>query len=177
MKENIRIVPKKNYVILGLVIIISLVILYYFYMWFSVYNDSKISVPILDKYMNVINYNELNDYIIENPNSVIYVSIIGDMEINKFEKRFKNYIKGHEFNKEILYMNITDDILDRKIVSDMKDRYMISYQDMTDVPNIMVFEDGNLVSIYNIKDNDYDLKKIQYFVNGIRFNDGDNIDD
>ena len=31
-------------------------------MWVNIYNESKINKPILDKYLDIINYNELNDY-------------------------------------------------------------------------------------------------------------------
>ena len=57
MKENTREIPKKNYVVLGVVLLISLLLVYYFYMWFSAYKDTKTNMMILDNYLSVINYN------------------------------------------------------------------------------------------------------------------------
>lgn len=177
MKEELRVIPKKNYIILGVVIVVTLLILYYFYMWFSAYNETKLNRAILDKYMNVINYNELSDYIVENPDSIIYVSVLQDEEIRKFEKRFKSSLKNRKFDKEILYMDITEDIKNDKVRLGMKGEYSVKYADMTDIPNIMVFEDGKLKSIYDIEDNGYDIDKMIEYVNNIKFSDGNSIND
>lgn len=173
MKEELRVIPKKNYIILGIVILVSLLIIYYFYMWVSAYKDAKENVSVLDNYMNVINYNELDNYIVENPDSIIYVSIVDDIEINKFDKKLANSIKSNDFNKDVLYMNITETIKDDSIKREMIEKYSLKYADITDVPNIIVFEDGKLISIYNIKDNGYSVSKVVEFVNNIKFGDGE----
>ncbi|MGN1357979.1 MAG: DUF6568 family protein [Bacilli bacterium] len=173
MKEELRVIPKKNYIILGIVILVSLLIIYYFYMWVSAYKDAKENVSVLDNYMNVINYNELDNYIVENPDSIIYVSVVDDIEINKFDKKLANSIKNNDFNKDVLYMNITETIKDTSIKREMIEKYSLKYADITDVPNIIVFEDGKLISIYNIKDNGYSVSKAVEFVNNIKFGDGE----
>ena len=157
MKDELRVIPKKNYIILGIVILVSLLIIYYFYMWVSAYKDAKENVSVLDNYMNVINYNELDNYIVENPDSVIYVSVVDDTQINKFDKKLANSIKNNDFNKDVLYMNITETIKDASIKREMIEKYSLKYADITDIPNIIVFEDGKLISIYNIKDNGYSV--------------------
>lgn len=173
MKDELRIIPKKNYIIFGIVILVSLLIIYYFYMWVSAYKDAKENVSVLDNYMNVINYNELDNYIVENPDSVIYVSVVDDTQINKFDKKLANSIKNNDFNKDVLYMNITETIKDASIKREMIEKYSLKYSDITDIPNIIVFEDGKLISIYNIKDNGYSVSKIVEFVNDIKFSDGE----
>ena len=173
MKDELRVIPKKNYIILGIVILVSLLIIYYFYMWVSAYKDAKENVSVLDNYMNVINYNELDNYIVENPDSIIYVSVVDDIEINKFDKKLANSIKNNDFNKDVLYMNITETIKDDSIKRKMIEKYSLKYADITDVPNIIVFEDGKLISIYNIKDNGYSVSKAVEFVNNIKFGDGE----
>lgn len=173
MKDELRVIPKKNYIILGIVVLVSLLIIYYFYMWVSAYKDAKENVSVLDNYMNVINYNELDNYIVENPDSVIYVSVVDDTQINKFDKKLANSIKNNDFNKDVLYMNITETIKDASIKRKMIEKYSLKYADITDVPNIIVFEDGKLISIYNIKDNGYSVSKVVEFVNNIKFGDGE----
>lgn len=173
MKEELRVIPKNNYIILGIVILVSLLIIYYFYMWVSAYKDVNENVSVLDNYMNVINYNELDNYIVENPDSIIYVSVVDDIEINKFDKKLANSIKNNDFNKDVLYMNITETIKDDSIKKEMIEKYSLKYADITDVPNIVVFEDGKLISIYNIKDNGYSVSKAVEFVNNIKFGDGE----
>ena len=100
MKEELRVIPKKNYFILGVVLLLTVLAVYYFYMWNKAYNESKINEPVLDKYMTVINYNELEDYLIENPDTIIYTSILEDKDIRSFENRFKNYIRNDKLDQK-----------------------------------------------------------------------------
>ena len=174
-KEELRVIPKKNYIILGVVILFTLFLVYYFYMWFDAYKETKINMPILDKYMDVINYNELEDYLIENPNTIIYVSVLEDEKIREFEKKFKVSLKSNEIEKEILYLDITDDIKDKNIKNDMESRYTINSQSITDVPSILVIEDGILKSIYSIEDNDYSIDEVKLFINNVYFSTEDDL--
>lgn len=177
MKEELRNIPKKNYVILGIVILVSLLIVYYLYMWFTAYTATKEGEAILDKYMTVINYNELDNYLVENPDGIIYVGILNNEEISKFERKFKNSIKNSKINKEVLYLNITDEISNVNKVKEMKERYTVNYADITNVPNIMVFENGEIKTIYSIKDNGYDVDKAVKFINDIKLVNGGDVND
>ena len=167
MNNNLRKIPVKNYVILGVVIFITLLILYYFYMWVDVYKESKINIPIMDKYMRVINYNEFSDYLIENPDTIVYVSILEDEKIREFEKKFKDKYRDNEIENEILYMNITDDIKNKNIKDEMVLKYFVNSLNMTDVPCILVFSDGMLKSIYSVSDNDYVIDRFVLYLNNI----------
>ena len=160
-------IPTKNYIILGVVILVTLFILYYFYMWVDVYKESKINIPIMDKYMTVINYNELDNYVVENPNTIVYVSVLEDDRIREFEKQFKNKYRNNEIENDVLYMNITDDIRNTNIKEDMDDRYVLNDLSITDVPCVLVFNDGLLKSIYSVSDNNYDIERFTIYLNNI----------
>ena len=177
MKEELRVIPKKNYFILGVVLLLTVLAVYYFYMWNKAYNESKINEPVLDKYMTVINYYELEDYLIENPDTIIYTSILEDKDIRSFENRFKNYIRNDKLDHDVLYMDITSEIKSNNKKTDMMKKYSVEYANILDIPNVMVFENGKLKMIYNIQDNDYDVKKTVEFINSIKINEGDNIND
>lgn len=170
-KDELRVIPIKNYIILGIVLLVSFLILYYLYLWHESYNESKLNVPILDKYMDVINYNELSDYLVENPDSIIYVSVLENSDIRSFEKKLKSVLKKHEIENEVLYMNITDSINDID-----KNDYMYGETSILDVPLVMVFDNGILKSIYSIRNNDYDIQLFTEYVNNIVFSSDGEID-
>ena len=166
-KDELRKIPVKNYIILGVVIVVTMLILYYFYMWVDVYKESKINISIMDKYMTVINYNELDNYIVENPDTIVYVSVLEDDEIREFEKKFKNKYKNDLIDNDVLYMNVTDDIKDKSLKDGMVSKYVINGLNITDVPCVLVFKDGMLNSIYSVKDNDYDIDRFVIYINNI----------
>ncbi|MBQ2872634.1 MAG: hypothetical protein IJE89_01380 [Bacilli bacterium] len=165
--DGLRKIPKKNYIILGVVIAVTILILYYFYMWVDVYKESKINIPIMDKYMSVINYNELSDYIVENPNTIVYVSVLENEEVREFEKKFKNKYKNNLVEQDVLYMNITDEFNDKNIKKDMASKYSLNNLNITDVPSLLVFNDGILKSIYSVSDNNYDIDRFIIYLNNI----------
>ena len=171
MKEELRNVPFKNYVVLGIVLIVSMLILYYFYMWIEAYNDTKLNKPIMNKYMEVINYNELGAYLVENPNTIIYVSVLENKEIRDFEKQFKKIFKNRKVKKDILYLDVTENMKDEYIRNDLSSVYMIN----SDVPKILVFDDGIIGDVYNIDVTNYDVNKIKEYINNIKFSNEDNI--
>ena len=166
-REAFRKIPVKNYIILGVVMVVTLLILYYFYCWVDVYKESKINIPILDKYMTVINYNELDNYIVENPNTIVYVSVLEDEKIREFEKKIKNKYKNNEIENEVLYMNITDDIENSDTKDEMISKYMINSLNMTDVPSVLVFNSGKLSSVYSVSENNYDIDRFIIYLNNV----------
>ena len=166
-REELRKIPFKNYVILGVVFVVTIFLLYYFYLWVDAYKESKVNIPILDKYMTVINYNELNNYVVENPDTLVYVSVLENEEIRAFEKQLKSKYKKDKIKNEILYMNITNDLLDEGLVSEMTKSYSLNNLNITNVPCVLLFEDGMLKSIYSVSDNAYDIERFVIYVNNV----------
>ena len=177
MDSGFRKIPSKNYIILGIILFISLLILIYFNTWFSLYRKEIDNKMILDKYLTVINVNEVENYLVENPNSIIYVSALNDDKIRNFERQFKNTLKNKLITRDILYMDLTPYISNDKVMKEFKKKYSLGYADITDVPNIMVFENGELKIIYNISENSYDIKRVSTFLNSIKYNSGDDLSD
>ncbi len=175
--EELREIPLKNYIILGIIIVITIFILYYFYMWYDAYNESKINMPIMNRYMDVINYNELEDFITENPDTLIYVSVLEDEEIREFEKEFKNQFKNKNVLNDILYLDLTSELEDKEIREEIIDEYSINTLSMSDVPSIVLFDDGSLKSIYSVKDNNYNVHAVVDYINNIRLDMDSEIDD
>ena len=163
-KNNGREIPLKNYIILGLVVLLTLGLVYYFYLWYITYEESKLNETIMDRYLEVINYNELNDYIVENRNAMIYTSVLEDNNIRKFEIKFKNIVVKNALKDKILYMDMTDIFKDKIKYTELRNSYQINNCNITNVPCILVFKDAKLVDIYSIKDNNYNTDNVLNYI-------------
>ena len=170
-KEKLREIPLKNYIILVLVLLITMFILYYFYMWFDKYEETKLNRSILDNYMGVININELDSYLIENPDSIIYASVLNDENIREFEKKLKKKYKDNSIDKEILYLDLTGVNEEQK--NDLKNKYAINNLDIMNVPCLLVFNDSEIESIYSVSLEDYDILSFVRYVNQIDYMEDD----
>ena len=149
-EESKKQVPLKNYVYLFCILLGSLLLLFYIYRWYETYNENKLYTSIMNKYLTVINYNELNNYITETPNTILYVSILGDKQINRFEEQFKNSIANSNLRNNILYLDITNE---------EKNDAMKKLNIDSNFPYLVVYTNGKITDTYSIGKNNYRTKK------------------
>ena len=157
-REVLRDVPKKNYRYLFLILLGSIIFIIYLYTWYKAYNENKLNTSIMDKYLTVINYNELDNYIIENENAIIYVSILGNEDINNFEKKFKNLITENYLKNDILYLDISNE----NIASATK---KLNIEE--EFPYLVVYTNGVITDTYSINNSNYSNTKIEKYLNRI----------
>ena len=151
-------IPKKNYFILGIILIISCILVYYINAWYSLYQYEKRGNSPITTYMEIINYNEAENYIAENSDAIIYVSKSNNLKIRKFEEDNEKLFKKLELNYNILYMDAKD------VNKDLKIKYNVN-----EYPTILFFKNKRLVNKYvleldNINYND--IKNIIDYSNG-----------
>lgn len=154
-------IPLKNYIILSIVLILTIVVVIYFFLWKNTYEKSKLQTPILDDYLLVINYNELNNYLVENKDAIIYVSKLNNENIRLFENKFKNIINKNNLNNKILYLDLTEELNKKSIVNELNKKYG---KEMTKIPSIIIIKDGKISSSYNIKENGYNVKSLEKYL-------------
>lgn len=157
-KGKIRTVPLKNYIYLFIIIIITISLSLYILKWYNTYNESRLKTGILNNYLQVINYNELDDYIVENKNAVIYVTILGNEQIRDFEKNFKNTIMDKNLRDNMLYLDITNENQ-----NSVKNKLKIEDK----LPYLIVYTNGKITDTYSIADKKYNTKKIIKYLNRI----------
>lgn len=154
-------IPLKNYILLSIVLILTIVVVINLFLWKNTYEKSKLQTPILDDYLLVINYNELNNYLVENKDAIIYVSKLNDESIRLFENKFKNIINKNNLNNKILYLDLTEVLKENNIVKEINKKYG---KEMTEVPTIVIIKDGKISSSYNIKENNYNIKLLEKYL-------------
>ena len=157
-KEKTREIPPKNYLYLAITLLASILVLFYIYKWYETYKESKLNTGIMNDYLTVIHYNELENYITENKDAIIYVSILGNEQIQKFETSFKNTITDNELRNTLLYLDITNEDL-----ITVSSRLEID----NNLPYIVVYTNGEITDTYSIAENNYNTKKIEKYLNRI----------
>lgn len=159
-KNNKREVPIKNYIKLGIILLISILALFYLYLWYRTYEENRLNTPIMDNYLSIINYNELDDYLTENKNATIYLSKLNDNDIRSFEKEFKLIIQDNALKNKILYLDLTNE-LDQNNEITITNNYSINENNL---PMIVIIENSQVKKTYNIKENNYDENKLETFL-------------
>ena len=151
--EKEKKIPLKNYIILVLIVFVTVILVIYFCKWFETLKNEKENISIMDNYLTTIQYNEIDNYLAENENIIIYYSYLSSDESSKFERKFIKLIDKYALNDRILYLKREED--------KFSDRNGYVYNK----PYIIVFENGNVVSRYDIEKNKYDIDSLkQYFI-------------
>ena len=163
-KDKLREVPLKNYIYLFLILLGSILLLFYIYRWYDTYNQNKLNTSIMNEYLTVINYNELDNYIIENKDAIIYVSVLGNEDINRFERKFKNNILENNLRDSILYLDVTNEnITNITKKLQIEDKF----------PYLVVYTNGQITDTYNIAETNYSSKKTIKYLNRIGVTEND----
>ena len=131
MKKE-RVVPKKNYFYLLLMIIGVVVITFIIFGISDKYQNKKLESSYLSGYINQIKIEEI-DNILAEPNSDMFVLITktGDDNVYNFENDLKKIIKKKDLRDNFIfidYSNSTDfDVINKKFKSNIKSIPAIIY--------------------------------------------------
>ena len=156
-------IPLKNYIILAVTLIITIILVIYFYLWKKAYEENKKNTIIMDEYIQKINYNELSNYLIENKSTVIYSSVVGSQKTSNFEKKFVKVIQDNSRKNSILYLDLTEVVKNKSIKKELLEKYPDLNNNIKD-PLIIIFNNDKVIRIYNIKDNNYNIDSLIEFL-------------
>lgn len=137
-KENLREIPKKNYIYVILLTVATCLALIYFVRWYNLRNGELATASVISDTVTEVSFSEIDNYLLENPYIMLYITDSENIENQEFEKDFANYIKKYELNSKIIYIDIaklTDDELQK-----LNDKWLINSDVL--VPNILLIENG-----------------------------------
>lgn len=137
----------KNYVILIALLagtILVTLILANFYV------EKTRQVSGIYSYSNKINVNEFDQYSIENPNTIIYISDKYDLNNVKFEERLIYIIDKLNYKSNFIYIEKSK--INDKFITLFKTRYGNSIE-INENPILIVISDGKLSTMSYINEN------------------------
>lgn len=98
----------KKAILLAVICAVTLMVLFVALKLNENRKNDILSTSIIKEYLTEIKYEEISTHVIEQPNTIIYVSNSSDEKSADFENKFKTVIKKHNLENEIIYININD---------------------------------------------------------------------
>lgn len=142
-------IPSKNYIILSLIVISTVILVFYAKSWYNTtrnYSEEQTTEGIRE-----ITTEELKNYIYENPKFILYTSSKTDNQIKPFEKKFKKLLIDKNLINVTLYLDI-DSTTPEQLTN-------IIHKKTTTTPTLYIFDNGKIkYIIYDI--NKQSLSKI-----------------
>ena len=102
-----REVPKKNYIIM-LIIIITIVLVTIFLS--NIYNNRFQKTSVLYNYLSEIKKKDLDSYLVEKPEIIIYASNKYNNSNEEQEKKLMQQIIDNNIYEYIVYLNLEDNL-------------------------------------------------------------------
>ena len=148
-KEEVKEIPVKNYLVLGVIIIITLLASLYIFAWFRQYNDSKVNTPIITSTLREVQYNNLNTVVKERDILVMYMCTTDEDICRNFEKKFASYVSNNNLTEEIIYLNLgynkDNNNLLQKVYNNYKSENLV--KKVYEYPTLVIFNQGKIVDV------------------------------
>lgn len=133
-----RVIPKKNYVIVLILAIATCLVLGYFVRWYRLREERLQPASVVTQAITEINFDEIDNYLLENPNVFIYVSNPQVENTQNFEKELRDYLKEEELQHRMVYLDLS------KMTEEERLQFSQEWLELDQVvePNMIVIENG-----------------------------------
>ena len=163
MKKEI---PYKNYIILILVFLATIVAVFYVRDWYNTTKAYYAQNSVMTKVIREIKSEEISNYILENQRFILYVSSGQNSQIKDFEDEFKNLIQNLDISDDVLYMNL-DGVNTGSFYDLLKNNYgsnaKLKNQIVSSDSSLYLFTDGKIVNVLN-NVSDYSIKRLENII-------------
>lgn len=160
-------IPKKNYLFLFLLVVGVVGLTFYLASWYKTIDDYYENNSILSKVVAEIDSETFSSFLLDNPDTVVYISSSADASVKGFEKQFKKMIVDNNLTNNIYYFDINKEINEDGLTI-LYDKYVSSTfkKKISKVvaPNLVRFKSGEIVDVMYYKNYDITKKDVQKFL-------------
>lgn len=154
-------IPLKNYLILVLLLVVSSVLVLYFINW---YKEFQRHTSMLPEYISEIKYVELDNYMIENPDFVIFLSSKENNKTTNLEKNLQKWLVSNNLIKKIIFMDI-----DQFDIKQFSKKYCDDFVQTKKDVMVIIVENQKVKNILSKSANEIKIDDIKEFLkeNGV----------
>jgi hypothetical protein len=144
-----KIIPKKNYIILVILSLITVLLTLYVSAWMKTYKDNKLSVSPFSDVVEEVNINEINLAFSEMNEVILYVGYTNDKTVYDMEERLIKYIKSRDIVDKFIYVNVTDFLNNNEYLNILKNTFEDLKDDINDAPSLIYVKNGKAEKVIN----------------------------
>ena len=144
---------KKNYVTLTIIYVLVIALVLYVASWYQTYNDYKSTIPVLRNTHPPLNTTELDHYILENSDVVVYMCIANDKECRNLDTSLKKELLKNGLQTNITYIDLQEVTSKKDYIDSIFHTYNNTSTNISGVPLLLAFKDGKIVSYLESTDN------------------------
>lgn len=127
----------KNYVFFVLLMVFTVLITLYFS---NIYENKTKNKSTIYNYLDVITYKDFDEYIIENPDSIIYLADKYDISFSRFEKELITLIEEKHIKDNIVFI-----AANARVINKINQQFKINLK-INSVPYMLFLTNGKVVN-------------------------------
>lgn len=143
VEEPTRVIKIKNYIILGTIFIVTLLIVILLRNWYISYRDYELTIPVLKDKLNEVTVAELDTYLIENTDAIIYIEVSEDENSREVAEDLYEVVKERGLVERVVYLNISSVEDKERFFKDFSDKYMLEGS-LKNYPALVLFYEGKV---------------------------------
>ena len=146
-------IPKKNYLILTLILLIVVGITFYARSWYITAKEYYSNNSAVKDVVQEINEIDIGSYVIETPNFILYTSSGTNSDLKNFEKEFKELITQLDIQNNVIYLNL-DNVNVNAFTNSLKEKYSYNEKISNQISDssyssIYIFTNGKIKYVLN----------------------------
>lgn len=164
-----RKIPKKNYIFLSILSVVTILFSVYVMNWYKTSKEYSAEESLMTDFLGEVKESEIENYILENPEVVIYVASEQNENIKKFEKKLKEYLIKEDLKSHFIYLNCNN--LSSDFITTFQKKYFNGALKKVyfPYPNLWLVDDGEVVDVLYRINQELDIKDVDQFLkkNGV----------
>lgn len=164
-KKEKKEISSRNYFIVIVVSILTIVIVLYIRSFIINYRANVSDVSVLHTKVSEVNINELDYYTNEATDSILYFSYTGDKDVYNMEKKLLKEIEKKGLTEKIIYVDITELLTDYKYINILKEKFPNVKDQINKAPIFIYIKSGQAVEAFSSELKMLDYKMLNKIVN------------
>lgn len=176
-----RKIPKKNYVLVVLICFLTLALVGYLAYVYKKNQKVMIEPSVLSGHVLELGEKEimtnLTNYILDNPDTILYVSYGEGDYLETFENELKDLVIEYSIKSNLVFVNLNL-VSQKNFLNELKDNFFSddlnnNYIKLERQPNMFMFKNGEIVKVLYYAENKININDVKkFFVNeGVIKND------
>lgn len=145
----VREVPVKNYVILFIVFLVTIVLVLYINAWARAYKDDKLSVSPLSGVIDEIGPEEITQTMSETNEIILYVGYNNSQKLYDSENSLLDYIRKHDLAEKVVYVNVSNTKENDKYIDILRESFDNVKDDIKKAPMLIYVKNGKAIEVVN----------------------------
>ncbi len=130
----------RNYIIVIVVCIFTIAFAFYLRNCYKDYQEYHLTIPVIRDALTEINSSELDHYVKENYNAMVYIGVPTDQECRTFEKNLSTVVKKYELKDYMIYLNLENQEKAKSMIKEINVKYAANQ--LKYYPAVLIFEEG-----------------------------------